>query len=244
VTTPGASTAGDRAGRVVRILVGILIPVVLVLTNVRMLLTHTFVRLEYATPGFPADPYGFTQQEREKWAGLALDYLLNDAGPSFLGDLRSAEGSPLYDARELRHMVDVKNLVAKASTAWWPCSLLLVIGLVLTWRLGGSSLLLASLNLGGRLTLILTTLLIGILVISFPFLFVGFHEIFFQGGTWTFFRSDTLIRLFPERFWRDAFGLLLLLTLAEGALMVVGTRRRTPGRARAGGEMPSGDASP
>jgi len=29
--------------------------------------------------------------------------------------------------------------------------------------------------------------------------------VFFAQGTWTFYTSDTLIRMFPERFFRDIF---------------------------------------
>ena len=31
------------------------------------------------------------------------------------------------------------------------------------------------------------------------------YSFFFQPGTWMFNYSDTLIRLFPERFWQDIF---------------------------------------
>ena len=59
-------------------LVAILVPVMLILTAVRFLLTPAFVHLEYRTPNFPADPYGFTQEDRLYWSLIALDYLMND----------------------------------------------------------------------------------------------------------------------------------------------------------------------
>ena len=34
--------------------------------------------------------------------------------------------------------------------------------------------------------------------------FAGFHSLFFEGDSWLFLYSDTLIRLFPIRFWQDA----------------------------------------
>ena len=37
--------------------------------------------------------------------------------------------------------------------------------------------------------------------------FTVFHNIFFDSGTWTFFYTDSLIRLFPEQFWFD-FGII------------------------------------
>jgi len=42
-------------------------------------------------------------------------------------------------------------------------------------------------------------------LLAFGVIFVAFHNVFFPPGTWTFLYSDTLIRLFPERFWRDTF---------------------------------------
>jgi len=41
--------------------------------------------------------------------------------------------------------------------------------------------------------------------IAFWQLFTLFHALFFEGDTWMFEFSDTLIRLFPMQFWQDAF---------------------------------------
>jgi uncharacterized membrane protein len=47
--------------------------------------------------------------------------------------------------------------------------------------------------------------------------------LFFEGSTWLFPTSDTLIRLFPQQFWVDAFVLMfggaLLEALVIGGLM-------------------------
>jgi integral membrane protein (TIGR01906 family) len=70
--------------------------------------------------------------------------------------------------------------------------------------------------------MILLGLLLFLVLLSFRFIFVAFHNIFFASGTWTFNYSDTLIRLFPERFWFDVFiavgGVTLLGGLALGLL--------------------------
>lgn len=220
----------SRLDGALRIASGILLVLVLVLTNVRLLLTRTYVVAEYASPGFPVDSYGFALEERVAYAGLALDYLLNDAGPSFLADQRHPDGTPLYNDRELQHMVDVKNLVQSALRAWAASAILLAVALAWTWGRQGWPGVRKSLYFGARLTLILMAVLLGVLAVSFSFLFVGFHRIFFESGTWVFYRSDTLIRLFPERFWRDVFGLLLGLTLGEAGLLVVLTRERRGAR--------------
>jgi len=208
-----------------RWLLQVLIPVVLVLTSVRLLLTRGFIRLEYGLPGFPEDRYGFTQTDRLQQAPIALDYLLNDAGIDFLGDLRFEDGTPVYNARELSHMLDVKAVVRGALRVWQGGALL-ALGLgLLVWRFAGTSALAASLEAGGKITLGLMLAIVLGLVLAFSVLFVGFHQVFFDPNTWTFLFSDTLIRLFPERFWQVAFGAVALGTGAMAGTLWALARR-------------------
>ena len=93
--------------RILSWLIMFLVPVALMFLGQRLLLTHTFLQIEYLMPGFPADSYGFTQADRLHWSRLAVDYLVNDADISFLGNLIFPDGSPLYNERELSHMLDV-----------------------------------------------------------------------------------------------------------------------------------------
>jgi integral membrane protein (TIGR01906 family) len=196
-------------------LVTILVPVALILTGVRLLLTPAFVELEYRTPFFPADPYGFTREDRLYWSKIALDYLLNDEGISFLGDLRFPDGSPVYNQRELGHMVDVKQVVKAALWVWYASLAGLVALGAWAWAGGWLDAYRMGIGRGGWLTVFLVGAIILFVLIGFGVFFVFFHEVFFNPGTWIFEFSDTLIRLFPERFWRDAF-------LAIGALAAAG----------------------
>ena len=208
-----------------RWLLQVLIPVVLVLTSVRLLLTRGFIRLEYSLPGFPEDRYGFTQADRLQQAPIALDYLLNDAGIEFLGELTFADGSPVYNPRELSHMLDVKSVVRGALQVWRGGALL-ALGLgLLIWRFAGASALAASLEGGSKITLWLMLAIFLGLVLAFSVLFVGFHQVFFDPNTWTFLFSDTLIRLFPERFWQVAFGVVALGTGAMAGTLWALARR-------------------
>lgn len=199
-------------------LVTILIPVILVLGAVRLLLTPLFVQIEYRLPNFPADRYGFTLEARLHWSRYAVDYLLNGEEIAYLGDLKFADGSPLYNQRELRHMVDVQVVVVAAMRVLYASlGVVLLTGL---WARQADWLwqYRQALARGGWLTVaILTFLIVGILL-SFEALFVAFHKIFFEGDTWIFLYSDTLIRLFPVRFWQDAFISVGGLALLGGAL--------------------------
>jgi integral membrane protein (TIGR01906 family) len=205
-----------------------LLPVALVLTVVRALLTPLFLNFEYDTPNFPPDSYGFTKEDRLYWSRFAVDYLLNPAGISYLGDLRFKDGSPVYNERELSHMVDVKNTVQVALRVW-VLSLALLLGLgVWAWRGGWLEQFRQGVVRGSWLTVFFLVTILLFVLFAFGGLFVTFHNIFFKPGTWTFFFSDTLIRLFPERFWRDIF--ILVGTLALGGALALIFLLRKPVR--------------
>jgi len=207
-----------------RLFLQVLIPVILVLTSVRLLMTDTFVRFNYALPGFPADSYGFTQQDRLIHAPVALEFLLNEADINFLGDQRFEDGTPVYNARELRHMVDVKEVTQTTLNVRRILLIAAVAISILVWRVAGIQVLLQSLRAGARLTAVGMVVLLVALIIGFSVLFIAFHEVFFDPDTWTFLYSDPLIRLFPERFWQVAFATIGLGTLVQAGFLYVISR--------------------
>lgn len=218
--------------RILSWIIALLLPVVIVLSVVRLMINPWYLEFEYHTPGFPADPYGFSLQDRLKYGKIAAEYLVNQADISFLGDLRFPSGqeapqpscqymtdcSHLYNDRELEHMLDVKNVVQAAMRVLVIFSILLVLLVIWAWRARWLDLYLKGLERGGILVLVLIGLIILFVLVAFQYIFVIFHEIFFAAGTWTFLFSDTLIRLFPERFWQDTFLMVGGLSAAFGLL--------------------------
>jgi hypothetical protein len=101
----------------VSVIIMILVPVVLVLTAVRVVLSPWFLEFEYRTPDFPPDRYGFTMEERLRYARIALDYLLNDEDISFLADQRFRPGN-----RPLRPLV-LPWMIARVCTTTGSCSI-------------------------------------------------------------------------------------------------------------------------
>jgi len=207
-----------------RIILQVLIPVILVLTSVRMLMTDTFVRFNYAIPGFPEDRYGFTEEDRLHHAPIALEYLRNDPGIEFLGDQLFEDGSPVYNVRELGHMEDVKDVTRAALNVWRIGLLAAVVLSVVLWRVAGNQFLWEAWRGGAKLTAIIMLVLLVGLIAAFSVLFVFFHQVFFDPDTWTFLFSDTLIRLFPQRFWEVAFGTVALATLLQAGLLYLISR--------------------
>jgi integral membrane protein (TIGR01906 family) len=199
--------------------VALLIPPALVFLGLRLLLTPVFLQIEYRLPGFPADEYGFTLEDRLRYARPSLEYLLNDADISYLGDLRFPEGGQVFNERELSHMLDVKNVVQPAlRVGYLVWGGLVALGLWAWWG-GWWPQYRAGLRRGGWLTVGLVAL-IGIgAAVSFWQFFTLFHALFFEGDSWIFLYSDTLIRLFPIRFWQDAFLLAGAMALAGGLVL-------------------------
>ena len=216
-------------------LVTLLVPIELVLFGVGILLSPLYIHVEYRLPYFPDDPYGFTFEERLKWADLSIDYLLNSEGIDFLANIKFEDGIQaagacedylpprdcgyLFNDRELSHMYDVKIVVRYAILVFLG-SLFFII-FVGIWAKKSSWWLeyKFALGRGGWLTVGLITAMLIYLVINFNNLFITFHEIFFQSGTWVFRFSDSLIRLFPVVFWRDAFIWVGVIALGIGAAM-------------------------
>lgn len=203
-------------------------PVLLVLLAVRLVMTPLFLQFEYNRADFPADPYGFTREDRFAYAPYALDYLLNGAGIEYLGDLKFEDGGALYNADELRHMRDVKTVTQMAFGGALVGGMLAIgAGVYLLRR--NAERLRRALFFGALLTLAMVAAIIIVAVVNWEFFFVTFHQLFFQSGTWYFPTSDTLIRLFPEQFWFDAALVIGGITVLT-ALIVLGITWRIKNR--------------
>jgi integral membrane protein (TIGR01906 family) len=203
------------------VLISIILPFFLIMTSIRFLLTPIFIQEEYNRPGFPSDIYGFTAQDRLYWGNISREYMLNNAGIAFLGDQQISPSQPLYNTRELKHMLDVKSLIQKMLIAWYVLIGALLLTVIFTWRTKTMPRFWRSLRDGGWLTIgLIGSVLLGV-AIGFDAIFTGFHRIFFQGDTWLFNYSDTLIRLFPMQFWQDAFIAMGLLCLIASALFIL-----------------------
>src|SRR4030095_4358700 len=110
--------------------VTLLVPIALIGLGLRVLLSPLFLQIEYNMPYFPPDEFGFTKEDRLKWAPYALAYLTNNEDISYLGDLKFDDGTPLYNERELSHMDDVKLVTQGALRVWYASlAILLVFGI-------------------------------------------------------------------------------------------------------------------
>jgi len=205
---------------VARILLVLSIPVFLLLTNLYVFMSPTFLRYEYGKVDFPPSP-GFTNEQRLMVAEKAVTYLRSDASIGILRDLKGQQG-PLFREKELAHMVDVKVLTRRAFLTHGLLGLVIAfsLGVLLVIRRTPTQISISLLQ-GSLLTIALLIALMVLVYLSFDWFFVRFHLTFFEGDSWIFDWSDTLIRLFPERFWFDAASLWGVLTLVEAVVLGV-----------------------
>lgn len=211
-----------KINKVLQIMLILIFPFVLLIGAIRLITTPGFAAFEYNHSWFTPDPYGMTKPERLRWSEYAIKYLTNDADITYLGNLRFDDGSGVFNERELGHMVDVKQVMKTSFTIWY--GLLGFAFAVMVWFIVMREWKIFSQALvwGAWVTIGLIAAILTFLAISFNQLFERFHQLFFADGSWVFYQSDTLIRLFPIEFWRDAFILVCVLTLlvAIGVLLI------------------------
>lgn len=211
--------------RILSWVITLIAPFFLIISAVRIVFTPASIPVVYTLPGFPPDQYGFSVADRQHWARISLEYLLNSSDISFLANQSLPDGSPLYNERELHHMVDVKNLFQKSFLVWDILLGILILLAVWAWRAHWLPALLDGLGRGGIFTIGLVVLVLAAVAVSFNALFTGFHEIFFTGDSWLFLYTDTLIRLFPLPLWELAFVVVGVLTLLGSVLLIYLDRR-------------------
>ncbi len=212
-------------------IIAVCVPIVLIGATLRLILVPTFLEVEYRMPGFPADDYGFSLADRLHWASFGWRYLVNSSGISYLADLQLDDGSSLFNPRELDHMRDVKTVVQGAFEALYVALGVLVVLGIAAWRANRLPLFRSGIRSGAWLTIVVAGL-IGAIVAAGMFLspdlfwefFTAFHGLFFQGDSWLFAYSDSLIRLFPIRFWQDTFLIAAVVVLAVAAALAFGLR--------------------
>ena len=212
-------------------LVSLFTPLALIGLALRILLTPLYYTIEYNMPYFPPDDYGFTKADRLQWAKPSVEYLVNNADISYLGDLKFSDGTSIYNERELSHMHDVKGVVKGALNVWYVSLAVLLLLAFFAWRGEWMNFFLDGLRRGGMWMIGLAVVLgfisgAGILLnpdIFWSF-FEWFHSLFFSGSSWLFEYSDTLIRLFPIRFWQDAVIAIAVIALGGGAGLAYGLR--------------------
>jgi integral membrane protein (TIGR01906 family) len=202
------------------LVVALVTPALLVVNGLRLVADDWIVRFEYGRDGFPDDRYGLTRDERTALALVGLASIEpGSEGLSLLEQARLPDGRPAFTEREIEHMADVRRVFGRALRLQLVAVAALALAALALSRTRLRHAVPLGLMLGALLTLAVAVLAIPVILLGFEGFFARFHEVFFDPGTWRFPSSDTLIRLYPERFWEDVSQLVAGLTVLQALVL-------------------------
>jgi integral membrane protein (TIGR01906 family) len=166
---------------------------------------------------------GLDADQLSRVAVAFVDYFGRPAGPMDVMVTIRGEQRPLFNAKEVRHMVDVQALMHFAARCRLVSAVLLAIACGLLLLGNGADRLARALFVGSGITLALMALAGLLSLVDFSSAFVKFHEIAFSNDDWMLDpRTDYLIMLFPEPFWLDAAIRVGLAALGGSAVVIGG----------------------
>jgi integral membrane protein (TIGR01906 family) len=213
------------------VVVAVLVPPLLATSALRIVTDDWIVSFAYDHGGVPPDRYGLTGPQRTRLALIGLESIRpRSPGVSLLEEARLPGGAPAFDRREVTHMQDVREAVGVAFAVQIATALvLLAASVALAWRRTTRRALLRGWQAGGIATLGVAAVLGLFMLAAWDRFFVDFHGVFFEGDSWRFSRTDTLLRLYPDEFWTIVAawiaGLAVAMALVAVAIATLLLRR-------------------
>jgi len=199
--------------------IAIAVIVVLVVNAFRVVATEAYVRYEYSRGDLPLDT-GLSTTERRSLALVGLASIRPGTdGISLLEEATLPDGTGAFSERELTHMADVRRLYGRALALQLALAIGLVAAAIGLSRTRARALMPRGLFMGTVATLVAVAAIIPVMLLGFDRFFEDFHGLFFEGDTWRFARGDTLLRIYPERFWEHTSRAIAVLVVAQ-ALVV------------------------
>jgi integral membrane protein (TIGR01906 family) len=195
-----------------------LLPVAIVTTNVRVLANAPVV-YDYAFDRYGAeDATGLSRADLDSTANALRQYFNNDETTFYHTVTEGGLPGPVFNARETRHMEDVKQLFVWVNRLQ-EFSVIFVLAYAVAffvWARDGNLRQLAGQSLIGLGLGVLAVGAIGVFAaFGFEAAFTRFHELFFSNNLWQLDPDrDHLIQMFPQDFWRDA-------TIGLGAMCAI-----------------------
>ena len=189
------------------------IPIALILANVFVFMNPAWLAYQYSQPDFPPS-VRFTPQDRYHLASESIEYI---RGNRTLDQFKALD---VYDEREIKHMVDVRELVDKVKIVLPIIALLIVASLIVLAREKKNRALAARGLLNGAILTIGLFVVVGLFAATgFQTFFTLFHKVFFEGETWLFNYTDSLIQFYPLPFWFATSIALVAITIGEAIIV-------------------------
>jgi integral membrane protein (TIGR01906 family) len=199
------------------------LPIALLTTNIR-LLANAPLTYRYAFDRYDAEAStGLSRADLDSTAGALRDYFNNGESAFYHPVTEGGLTQSVFNARETRHMQDVKSLFVTVNRAQEASTLYVLVYVVVffIWAREGSVRQLATQTVLG---LVLGAVCIGAVggfaAFGFDSAFNRFHEVVFSNNDWQLNPdTDHLVQMFPEPFWRDMTVFLGGMCAAEALLL-------------------------
>jgi integral membrane protein (TIGR01906 family) len=250
VDNGGVAVAGRQRGThmgfarmLATILFIVALPIALVTSNIRLLVNAPVV-YDYAFDRYDAEQStGLSRAVLDNTASALRNYFNNDEETFYETVTEDGLSGPVFNARETRHLQDVKSIMVWLNRVQ-VVTLVYVLAYVVAffvWARDGSLRQLATQALAGLALGMAAVIGVGIFAaFGFESAWDHFHQLLFNNDFWRLnTRTDHLIQMFPEEFWRDmtiVLGVMCaletLLIGAVSALYLLGSRserRHLPG---------------
>ncbi len=195
--------SGRKSGldKIVALFIVILLsPIVFFGIPTRVAFNEWFIDWEYSKADFPKDRYGLPDEYRKYLAKLGLRAVLSDEGMEEFKRATLPDGRLAFNHREIKHMEDVKNFLSVFFPIVYGATILSVLALIYLrdLRLVGKALIGASI-----FSFVLTVASAIFSVVNYDLAFELFHNYVFDPYSWRFSYRDTLLRIYPMKFWFD-----------------------------------------
>ncbi len=209
--------------KIIKWIVVLSFPFLLGFSVVRTVIASNYPAFEY--PRIASDLFGWSDEVRLELGTATLDYIQRPEVAEdvihLIEDLRLPEDPslPLYNEREIGHMLDVKHLFDGIKRLLRILFVVVPAGLIALFFLDRSQMY-DAIYRGGWATIILLASIAIFILVGWSLFFTTFHELLFPPGTWTFYYTDSLIRLFPEKFWFDVGVIISVSSLLLGVVVM------------------------
>lgn len=187
---------------ILKILLIVFFPLFLTLLCVRGAFTEKYVEFVYSRTNLPPDSMSY--QLRLSIAKLGLRSVLSDKG------MEEFKKSGLFNQREIKHMEDVKRLLSFFFSFLYMGLPFFLLGLLWLRSLKEVG---KVLFFGSLLFYLFAFFVLLVSLIDYEWIFVAFHNLFFDPYSWRFFDEDMLLRVYPMDFWYKATLYVIPITL-------------------------------
>lgn len=205
----------------------IAIPVALFTTTIRYVANESRV-YRYAIDQFGAvDATGVEREELIRAGADLRAYFNSGQREPNIRVTRGAEETPLFNAREVAHLVDVKDRFVLVNR-FQEFSILYLIGYVAAVVLWAREVTPRRLAVNVMIGCVITLLAVGaggaLSASGFDSAWTQFHEVLFTNDLWLLNPdTDALIQIYPPEFWQNIVFLIGVLVVAQAALLIIGS---------------------